>query len=134
MPGDEPVAVEALRLAPPPPADRSASSSCRWPPRVDIPLGRRPTSPPSWSDVAHDQRIRIELAATQVLDLTSANDPHAARALTDADLIVIPGGDPDLLPTLLPGTAAWQAILGARRRGAVIWGASAGAMALAAWC
>ena len=35
---------------------------------------------------------------------------------------------------MLPGTAAWQAILGARRRGAVIWGASAGAMALAAWC
>lgn len=134
MPGDEPVAIEALRSAP-----ATAGEPLRV---VILPLATARGQPARTtahvsaflSDVAHDQGIRIELAAAQVVDRTSANDAHATQALTDADLIVIPGGDPDLVPTVLPGTAAWQAILRARRRGAVIWGASAGAMALAEWC
>jgi cyanophycinase-like exopeptidase len=134
MPGDEPVAIEALRVAP---------TATGRPLRVVIlPLPTARGSPGRTaahvaaflSDVARDQDISIELATAQVVDRASANDPHVARALNDADLIIIPGGDPDLLPTVLPKTAAWRAILGARHHGAVIWGASAGAMALAEWC
>ena len=52
-------------------------------------------------------------------------------ALAAADLIHLPGGDPDLIPALYPGTAAWAAHrAGASRGGAVLAGASAGAMAL----
>ena len=44
-----------------------------------------------------------------------------------------PGGDPDLIPTVMPGTAAWAAITDAHVGGAVLAGASAGAMAFASW-
>ena len=56
-----------------------------------------------------------------------------AARLAAADLIHLPGGDPDLVPTILAGSAAWTAILTARDAGAVLAGASAGAMALATW-
>ena len=58
--------------------------------------------------------------------------PGPRRAPRGADLIHLPGGDPDIIPTLYPGTAAWAAIERARAGGAVLAGASAGAMALAA--
>ncbi|MGP1675217.1 MAG: hypothetical protein ACTS8Z_08400, partial [Candidatus Limnocylindrales bacterium] len=48
-------------------------------------------------------------------------------------LIHLPGGDPDLIPTVLPETVAWAAIRRANDGGAVLAGASAGAMALAEW-
>jgi cyanophycinase len=50
-----------------------------------------------------------------------------------ADLIHFPGGDPDLIPAILVGTPVLAAIESASRRGAVVAGASAGAMALAEW-
>lgn len=72
--------------------------------------------------------VRVE--AARVVDAASANDPATAGRLETADLIYLPGGDPDVIPTLLPGTAAWRAIEAARLRGAVLAGASAGAMGL----
>ena len=72
--------------------------------------------------------IRVESA--RVVDAASADDPATAARLETADLIYFPGGDPDVIPTLLPGSAAWRAIERARGRGAVLAGASAGAMAL----
>jgi cyanophycinase len=43
------------------------------------------------------------------------------------------GGDPGLVPTTLAGTVVWAAVVEAWRRGAVLGGSSAGAMALGAW-
>jgi cyanophycinase-like exopeptidase len=79
------------------------------------------------------ERIDIKVDATPLLivDRDSATDPGIVGRLADADLIYLPGGHPDLIPALLHDTAAWGAIVAAHARGAVIAGASAGAMGLA---
>jgi len=76
-------------------------------------------------------RAIIEVA--RVVDAASAGDPAEVERLTNADLIHLPGGDPDLVPGTLAGSPALGAIETAWRRGAVIAGASAGAMGLAEW-
>src|SRR4051794_14564831 len=73
----------------------------------------------------------VEVA--RVVDEASAADPAHGALLSAADLIHFPGGDPDLIPRLLPRSAALDAIRGAWNAGAVVAGASAGAMALAEW-
>ena len=60
-------------------------------------------------------------------------DPDLVAGFVAADLVHLPGGDPDLIPAILAGTAALAAIRHAWERGAVLAGASAGAMALAEW-
>ncbi|MDH5244422.1 MAG: Type 1 glutamine amidotransferase-like domain-containing protein, partial [Chloroflexota bacterium] len=77
--------------------------------------------------------LTVDAQAAAVVDPASANDPGLAAFLAEADLIHFPGGDPDLIPAVLPGTAAWAAVLTALGRGAVLAGASAGAMALGSW-
>jgi cyanophycinase-like exopeptidase len=54
-----------------------------------------------------------------------------ADRLSAADLVYLPGGHPDMVPGLLEGTLAWRSILAAHARGAVVAGASAGAMGIA---
>jgi cyanophycinase len=76
--------------------------------------------------------VAVEAEVVPVLDAASAADPVLAARLAGAGLIHLPGGDPDLIPALYPESAAWTAILAAHERGAVVAGASAGAMALAA--
>jgi cyanophycinase-like exopeptidase len=78
-----------------------------------------------------DGPIRIDVAA--IVDLASARDAAYVELLESADLIHLPGGDPDLIPLILGGSEALNAIESARRRGAVVAGASAGGMALAEW-
>jgi cyanophycinase-like exopeptidase len=151
LPGDEPVALEALRLAAdathaaapePTTASVSGPSGRAALQIVILPLATARGNPARTTahvaaflaDLANDRDLAVELAGAPVVDRTSADDPATSAVLAAADLIVIPGGDPDLLPTVLPDTKAWQAILDRRRQGAVIWGASAGAMALATWC
>jgi cyanophycinase len=75
--------------------------------------------------------IRIEIG--RVVDEVSADDRNAAEAIAAADLIYLPGGDPDIVPALLGPTAAGRALAAAHKRGAVVAGASAGAMVLAEW-
>lgn len=77
------------------------------------------------------RRVIVEVA--RVVDAASAGDPAEVDRLAGADLIHLPGGDPDLVPATLAGSPALGAIETAWRRGAVIAGASAGAMALAEW-
>jgi cyanophycinase-like exopeptidase len=77
------------------------------------------------------QPFRVDVAA--VIDAASANDTANAELLAAADLIHLPGGDPDLIPEILAGSPALKAIRAAGQRGAVIAGASAGGMALADW-
>jgi cyanophycinase-like exopeptidase len=78
--------------------------------------------------------VNVQAHAVLVVDGASAADPALVAMLADADLVHLPGGDPDLIPAVLPGTAAWTAIQDAQTRGAVLAGASAGAMALAGRC
>jgi cyanophycinase-like exopeptidase len=75
----------------------------------------------------------VEASAVPVGDVATAHDPRLARELAAADVIHLPGGDPDLIPALMPGSAAWAAITAAHSAGAVLAGASAGAMALGPW-
>jgi cyanophycinase-like exopeptidase len=77
----------------------------------------------------------VEVAATTipVVSRATAADPGFAAELAAADVIHFPGGDPDLIPTIMPGSAAWAAITEAHLGGAVLAGASAGAMALGPW-
>ena len=83
--------------------------------------------------VAVDAGIAVDVEAVRVVDPASAADPSLAETLVASTLIHLPGGDPDIIPTLYPGTAAWAAMERAHTAGAVLAGASAGAMALAAW-
>ena len=73
----------------------------------------------------------VEVA--RVVDGGSAADPELVARIASADLVHLPGGDPDLVPTILGGTPALEAMHRAWRRGGVLAGASAGAMALADW-
>lgn len=69
-----------------------------------------------------------------IVDEASAADPQSAELIGSANLVYLPGGDPDLIPTLLgEDSAAGRAMRDAYERGAVLAGASAGAMALAEW-
>jgi cyanophycinase len=76
---------------------------------------------------------RIEAVAVPVTDAASAADPAFAATISRAHVIHFPGGDPDLIPSLLRGSAAWKAVLEAVAQGAILAGASAGAMALGGW-
>jgi cyanophycinase len=76
-------------------------------------------------------RIPLQIDVAPVLDRAAAGDPGIATLLEQADLVHLPGGDPDLLPAVLRDTPAWTGVLRAFDRGACVAGASAGAMALA---
>jgi cyanophycinase-like exopeptidase len=75
----------------------------------------------------------IEVEASFVHDAASADDSANAELILSADLVYLPGGDPDLVPGLLDGSASGRALVEAHGRGALIAGASAGAMGLADW-
>jgi cyanophycinase len=79
---------------------------------------------------ARRARVAVTVEAVMVVDEASARDADLAALLGAADLVHLPGGDPDLIPTLLPGTPASAAILRAHAAGACLAGASAGAMAM----
>jgi cyanophycinase-like exopeptidase len=83
--------------------------------------------------VAAAAGLAIAAAAAMIVDAASAADPQLADSLAEADLIYFPGGDPDLIATVMPDSPAWASIVRAHADGAVLGGASAGAMALASW-
>jgi cyanophycinase len=75
----------------------------------------------------------VDAQVARIVDAASAADPSCAALVASADVVHFPGGDPDLIPALFETSAAGRALAEARERGAVIAGASAGAMALAEW-
>ena len=83
--------------------------------------------------VAAASGLDVVASAVPVVSHAIAGDAELAAELAAADVIHFPGGDPDLIPTIMPGTAAWAAITDAHAAGAVLAGASAGAMALGPW-
>ena len=76
----------------------------------------------------------VEIGVIGILGRGDALDPRVVEALGGAHLVHFPGGDPDVIPTVLRDSPAWAAILRAHSRGACVAGASAGAMALAERC
>ena len=76
----------------------------------------------------------IDAVEVRVIDVASAASDDLAARLAQADVVHFPGGEPDLIPALLPGSAAWAGVRRAHDAGAILAGASAGAMALAPWC
>ncbi len=77
--------------------------------------------------------LDVVVEGVLVVDAASAADPVLADRLAASDIVYLPGGDPGRIAAVLPGSAAWAAIARAHARGAVVAGASAGAMALAPW-
>ena len=87
----------------------------------------------AFENVAATEGLDVEVTAVGVVNRATAADPALAGRLAAADVIHFPGGDPDLIPTIMPGSVAWAAIAEANAAGAVLAGASAGAMALGSW-
>ena len=79
-------------------------------------------------------RLPVWAESVPIVDVRSADDPALAEVVAAADLVYLPGGDPDLIPTLLGnGSNVGRALHDAHEAGAVLAGASAGAMGLAEW-
>jgi len=80
---------------------------------------------------AHFAALGAEVEPALVRDRADADDPAAAQAVGEADLIYLSGGKPGYLRGVLEGTAVGAALQAAHARGAVLAGCSAGAMVLA---
>jgi len=81
--------------------------------------------------VAHFGELGAEVEPVLVRDRAAADDPSAAQAVGEADLIYLSGGKPSYLMGVLGDSAVGRALAGAHARGAVLAGCSAGAMVLA---
>jgi cyanophycinase len=70
------------------------------------------------------------------LRLRTRTEAGRGAAVADAEagsFFYLAGGDPGRVPQVLDGTATWAAVVEAWRRGAVLAGSSAGAMAMGSW-
>src|SRR3954451_16530476 len=81
--------------------------------------------------VAHFAELGAEVEPVLVRDRDGADDPAAAQAIGEADLIYLSGGKPAYLLSALGGSAVGRALSEAHDRGAIVAGCSAGAMVLA---
>lgn len=79
--------------------------------------------------VAAEMRRHVRVEEARVIDEASAAAGRCLELLAAADLVYLPGGDPGMVLDVLGGSAALRAIQQARLGGAVVAGASAGAMA-----
>jgi cyanophycinase len=70
--------------------------------------------------------------APRVVDQASANDPHYAQLIAEADLIYFGGGYPHVAMRILPETHVMKALQAALERGVLIAGSSGGAMLMGA--
>lgn len=116
------------------PIDRAAVESIRHDgPIAFLPAaGCEPEYGPSF--LAHYKRLGApDGYVIPIEDAAAARDPANARLLADASLIYIGGGDTRQLLSIMTGSPALEAMTQAYEAGAVIAGASAGAIALAAW-
>jgi cyanophycinase len=80
---------------------------------------------------AHFGSLGAEVEPVLVRDRAGADDPAAAQAIGEADLVYLSGGNPSYLMKVLDGSAVGFAIADAHERGAILAGCSAGAMVLA---
>jgi cyanophycinase len=81
--------------------------------------------------VAHFGELGAEVEPVLIRDRAGADDPSAAQAVGEADLVYLSGGKPSYLMSVLGESAVGRALERAHARGAVLAGCSAGAMVLA---
>ena len=115
-------------------ASRRGSCSCRRRRRASGPIAAASHGERAFAAAASRGRVTVEIGVAGVLSRGDAADPRVVAPLESAHLVHFPGGDPDLIPDVLRDTPAWAAIRRAYDGGAVIGGASAGAMAMAGRC
>lgn len=134
-PGDEPVLTDLLRAA-----------ESRAGPGRAIRIALVPTAAAQWDPaesaehgVAAFQRVAASIGLTvlaepvMIVDEASAASDDLAGRIEGSDLVYLPGGDPGRIVTTFRGSRAMKALTSAHEAGAILAGASAGAMALAAW-
>jgi cyanophycinase-like exopeptidase len=92
------------------------------------------TGEQSFAAAARRAGVTVEIGIAGIVARPDAMDPRLVEPLAAAHLIHLPGGDPDLIPAILRDSPAWAAMCRAYDCAAVLAGASAGAMALAARC
>lgn len=95
--------------------------------------GLEPNGPTSWNALGqkHFQKLGVQdIRASTIIDRESAHNEEQLALLKDADLYYFSGGNPQHVIETLQGTPAWELIVNAYRRGAVLAGCSAGAMML----
>src|SRR6187397_2893564 len=114
LPGDEVVLRALLELAPR--ADGAVRVAV-----VPTAAARGRPDIAAANGVAAIRRVAADTGIPAVVEPVRILAEHLAAAT----LIHLPGGDPDIIPTVFPGTAAWTAIERARAAGAVVAGASA---------
>ncbi len=76
------------------------------------------------------RRFGLDVTELRVRTRTEARALATAAAAAEASFFYIAGGDPELVASVLRETPVGDAIIGAWRRGAVLAGSSAGAMAM----
>jgi cyanophycinase-like exopeptidase len=96
-----------------------------------MPAAAVATGRSAFTRVARGAGLAIEVDPAMIIDDESAANEEIASRLEASDVIYLPGGDPDLVVGVLAGSRAQTAIEVAFARGAVVAGASAGAMGLA---
>lgn len=89
-------------------------------------------TPRDWIEkgTTHFERLGADVIAVMVLDRRNAEDPRHSESIADADWIYFSGGKPGYVVETLAGTPFWSAVVARLRAGAVLAGASAGAMML----
>ena len=81
--------------------------------------------------VEHFSGLGAEVEPVLVRSRVDADDPGAAQAVGEADLVYLSGGKPGYLLSTLAGSAVGQALDGVHRRGGILAGCSAGAIVMA---
>ncbi|MEO8971806.1 MAG: Type 1 glutamine amidotransferase-like domain-containing protein [Ktedonobacteraceae bacterium] len=92
--------------------------------------------PTYWNDlgVAHFQQLGVkDIRATSIIDRQSAIDPQQLELLRGVDFYYLSGGNPQHTIETLRDSPALEIMLAAHKRGAILAGCSAGAMALSAY-
>jgi len=89
-------------------------------------------TPKSWIElgIAHFANLGADVAGVMVLSRADAEDPRHTASIASADWIYFSGGKPGYVVETLSGTPFWSAVVARHRAGAVLAGASAGAMML----
>ena len=83
-----------------------------------------------WCSLAREKlsALGANVNTPRVIDRESANDPLHAQQVAEADWVYLGGGYAHVALPILQGTKVMEALLSAKERGALISGASAGAM------
>lgn len=75
----------------------------------------------------------IPITGALVVDTAKANDKRLGQRIAEAGLVYLTGGNPWYLVETLRGSATLAALQTVLRRGGIVAGSSAGAMALCQW-